>query len=99
MKQHTMIPAPLTLRPLVLQGGRHLIRASSPHGRCLVAYDPVTMAGGVYHETGEIWAVYAPIRLQEFIGSLSWRQIQIAEGEDLQTWLDAVAELMGATRQ
>jgi hypothetical protein len=56
----------------------------------LVTYCRHHQVGGVYHVEGGIWALYTPIDLASFIGSLADRGIRLPEGPDLERWLDAV---------
>lgn len=99
MKQTISISQPATLRPEILSDGRYVIRSSSPRGTCLIAYDPRTLTAGVFHYDAEMWSLWTPLPLAEFLNSLGGRGYALPEGEDLQVWLDAVAELAGVTRQ
>ena len=99
MKSTTMIPLPKTLRPEVLSDGRYVIRATSPRGDCLVAYDPVNQVAGVFHDGLAMWKLWTPLTFAELLGALQEQRFVLPVGDDLKAWLDAVAELAGATRQ
>ncbi len=86
MKQ---IRTPPVIRLEWLQGDFRRVLQSAC-GQWLVTYDPTTRAGGVYaHEAG-LWAIYGPMGLAEFAGSLKARGVALPDGGDLQHWLDAV---------
>ena len=89
------IPAPLAPRAEILQDGRHVIAAEHASGRVLVVYDPVHHCGGVYHIAHELWRIQVPVSLGEFLEGLRSAGFTLPDGEDLQRWLDAVAELGG----
>lgn len=72
------------------------MKAQHAGGPVLVVFDPLRHVGGVYHLEQEVWRLYVPIPLHEFLGALASNGITLAEGADLQTWLDAVAQLAGA---
>jgi hypothetical protein len=99
MKRAISTPIPFTFRPDILESGANVIQTEGPDGPCLVAYDPLHQVAGVYHPAVGMWSIWTPLPLGEFLETLGARGYVLPQGDDLQTWLDAVAELAGVTRQ
>jgi len=56
----------------------------------LVVYCPRNQVGGLYHVEHGLWTLQGPVTAAEFLAALQRRGIELAECEDLQTWLDAI---------
>jgi hypothetical protein len=82
---------PLGLHADTLERPENLILARGPSGDLLVAYCRRNRVGGVWHRDAAMWTLWSPIGAPEFIGALSARGIEVADGgHALEVWLDAV---------
>lgn len=72
-----------------LANPRLMIRDRS--GKLLVCFCPRHMVGGVYDLEVRAWTLYTPMEPCEFIAALPNLGVQLADGPDLQVWLDAIS--------
>jgi len=94
-EQRFKVPKPRAPRDEVLADGRYVIATEHPGGRALVAYDPAVQSGAVFHVEQQVWRMWSPLPLAEFLSALQANGFALPDGPDLQVWLDAVAELAG----
>jgi hypothetical protein len=94
--QRTEIPKPLSPRDECLQDGRHVLRGLLAGSEVLCCYDPQRQSAATYHVEQKLWRIQVPVSLGEYLGGLRHAGVELAEGADLQAWLDAVASRQGA---
>ncbi|HEX6996163.1 MAG TPA: hypothetical protein VF339_18685 [Gammaproteobacteria bacterium] len=83
---------PLAPDDETLTRGDRMISASSPNGQVLVAYCPRNHCGGVYFIDQELWALYVPMPLAEFVRTLERRRI-VVDSDARENWLLAVSSV------
>ena len=89
MDNSDQIYKPLAPAPETMADPRFTIRDKA--GIRLVCYCPINNVGAVYDYRGHVWALYVPLDLSSFLWTLGDRGIELPEGDDQQTWLDAVS--------
>lgn len=89
-----MLPVqqPLAPHPDTLTSGQCVISASAPAGPVLVVYCPRHRCGGVYFVDEEVWALYVPMPLAEFVRTLERRRI-VVDPDARENWLLAVSSV------
>lgn len=57
----------------------------------LICYCPRNRCGAVLHIQLGLWAIYSPLSFREFCNTLGQRGIMLPQGDDHETWLQALA--------
>lgn len=93
MKQIEQVPAPRLPRDEVLADpARCHLSADGDH---LLAYDPETMAGAIFHRLQQTWLIHSPITAEQWIQALvaaDLRPQHVGERE----WSELIALSAGA---
>lgn len=60
-------------------------------GAVLCVYCPKNKCGGLYDLQLHGWTIFGPLTADEFVRALPRLNVRIADGPDLQVWLNAIA--------
>ncbi|HEX6993733.1 MAG TPA: hypothetical protein VF339_06255 [Gammaproteobacteria bacterium] len=84
------VRAPAAPDPETLTRGDAVISGTSSAGPVLVVYCTRNHCGGVYFVEQELWAMYCPMPLAEFLRTLERRRI-VVDPDARENWLLAVS--------
>lgn len=92
MNERTAIYAPRAPHPSTMTNRNLMIRDSTDYA--LIVYCPRHLVGGIYDTRAPCWNLFGPITPSEFVGSFERLGLSVADGPDLQRWMDAISAAM-----
>ena len=92
MTERTTVYAPRAPHPATMVDRNLMI--SDATGNVLIVYCPRHLVGGVYDVRAPCWSLFGPITPTEFVSAFERLGVRIADGPNLQLWLDSIAAVM-----